>query len=80
MKKLFIIAALVSSALFVACNGETKTDITTEEVGVGANSAVEAMEAVAGADTTLACACEHGCKTKEECIQHCGEGCGALKE
>ncbi|HEY1038777.1 MAG TPA: hypothetical protein VGF30_05190 [Bacteroidia bacterium] len=80
MKKLFFICAVSVSALFAACEGNTKT----EDVGVGLSKGVEAIEAMAVdssavKDSTLACSCEHGCKTKEECVKHCGEGCGMLK-
>ncbi|MCD6069086.1 MAG: hypothetical protein K0S33_3912 [Bacteroidetes bacterium] len=78
MKKLVFILIIAATGLFIACEGNTQT----EDVGVGASKGVEAMEALAGAenDSTLACTCEHGCKTKEDCVAKCGEGCGMLKQ
>jgi hypothetical protein len=65
---------ITSFALFIfACSGNEKT----EDVGVGANAAVESLEALSKEDS-LACSCEHKCKTKEECKAHCGDGCASL--
>jgi len=62
-------------ALFIfACSGNEKT----EEVGVGANAAVESVEALSKEDS-LACSCEHKCKTTDECKVNCGESCASLK-
>jgi hypothetical protein len=79
MKKVFLIATVILTTALVSCNAKVDT---SEDAGVGANKAVEGMEALAGADkdSTLACTCEHACKTKEECVEKCGEGCGMLKE
>lgn len=87
MKKLFLIPATIIALALASCNAEVNTD---ENVGVGANAGTEALETLSedttamkanpNADSSMACTCEHGCKTKEECVQNCGEGCGMLKE
>ena len=46
MKKVLFVCTIALAALFVACEGNTKT----EDVGVGANKGVEALEALS--DTT----------------------------
>lgn len=46
MKKVLFIFTVALAALFVACEGNTKT----EDVGVGTNKGVEALEALS--DTT----------------------------
>jgi len=78
MKKVLFILSIAIAGAFISCEG----NVQTEDVGVGASKGVEAMEALAGAenDTTLACVCEHACKTKEECVTKCGEGCEMLKK
>lgn len=81
MKKIVFLLAVALSATFVACEGNEKT----EDVGVGAGAAISALEVLsdttkpASDTTTLACTCEHKCKTKEDCVKTCGEGCGSLK-
>ena len=46
MKKLFVVCALILSAIIVSCEGNEKT----EDVGVGLGGAVSALEALS--DTT----------------------------
>lgn len=81
MKKVVFLFAIALSIVFVACEGNEKT----EDVAVGSGAFVSALEVLSdttkGATdtTTLACSCEHKCKTKEECVKTCGEGCGSLK-
>jgi hypothetical protein len=74
MKTIQITFISFFSILIFACSGNEKT----EDVGVGANAAVESLEALSNEDS-LACSCEHKCKTKEDCISKCGEGCVSLK-
>ena len=78
MKKTLFVCTIALAGLFVACEGKTKT----EDVGVGAAKGVEALEALSEEpkDTTLACNCEHKCKTKEECETKCGKECEMLKK
>lgn len=79
MKKVLFVCTIALATLFVACEGNTKT----EDVGVGANKAVEALETLSEEpkDTTaFACACDHKCKTKEECEKNCGEECQMSKK
>lgn len=73
MKIIQTITIAVFTILIFACSGNEKT----EDVGVGANAAVESLEALSKEDS-LACSCEHKCKTKEECKTHCGESCANL--
>jgi hypothetical protein len=74
MKTIQITLITFFSVLIFACSGNEKT----EDVGVGANAAVETLEALSTEDS-LACSCEHKCKTKEDCTLNCGEGCASLK-
>ncbi|MDP2387351.1 MAG: hypothetical protein Q8M29_13325 [Bacteroidota bacterium] len=79
MKKVLFVCTIALAALFVACEGNTKT----EDVGVGATKGVEALEALSTTEsdtTTFACTCGHKCKTKEECEKNCGEDCEMVKK
>ena len=74
MKTLGKISILFFAVLIYACSGNEKT----EEVGVGTNAVVESIEALSDMDS-LACTCEHKCKTKEECKKQCNSGCDSIK-
>ena len=47
MKKVLFICTIALATLFVACEGNTKT----EDVGVGANKGVEALETLSDTST-----------------------------
>ncbi len=73
MRTIQTITIAVFAAFIFACSGNEKT----EDVGVGANAAVESLEALSKEDS-LACSCKHKCKTKEECKTQCGEECAGI--
>ena len=73
MKKIIFILSVALTIMMISCEGTTKT----ENVGVGANTATEALEKLSETktDSTSFCNCPHKCKTKEECEKNCGEKC-----
>lgn len=73
MKKLLIIA-FASCSLFIACNN-AENGKTEDVSGVSAMGVSDKVEALASDTAQYACSCEHKCKTKEDCVKTCGEGC-----
>lgn len=79
MKKHTLIVALLFATLF-ACNGshEEKQEGQTMDSTTVSAATQDTITAAAADSSAYVCACDHKCKTTEECEKNCGEGCGGL--
>lgn len=79
MKKHHIIFPLLFVSL-IACNNAH--DEKNEDHAMDTTNVESAMpDSVTAANTgttAYVCSCDHKCKTNDECVEKCGDGCGGL--